>query len=96
VRAQLEREAADQSRRSAAELAKPDGVRIQGLHTICDVAPNFAYGIQAGSWPTPVALVCASPASPAPVADRGATVELLEAGSITLTENIYAVFLIAQ
>ncbi|AVQ05677.1 TPA: SIMPL domain-containing protein [Xanthomonas vasicola pv. zeae] len=99
VRAQLKREAADQSRSSAAELAKAYGVRIQGLYTISDVAPNFAYGIQAGSWPTKVpmiSLVSTSPAPSAPVADRGATVESLEAGSITLTENIYAVFLIAQ
>ncbi|MCS3810403.1 SIMPL domain-containing protein [Xanthomonas sp. 4461] len=96
VRAQLKRAAADQSRSSAAELAKAYGVRIQGLYTISDVAPNFAYGIQAGSWPTQASLVVESPAPPAPVADSGATVESLEAGSITLTENIYAVFLIAQ
>ncbi|MCL1552711.1 SIMPL domain-containing protein [Xanthomonas nasturtii] len=99
VRAQLKREAADQSRNSAAELAKAYSVRIQGLYTISDVAPNFTYGIQAGSWPTKVpmvSLVSGSPALPAPVADRGATVESLEAGTITYTENIYAVFLIAQ
>ncbi|MEA9489771.1 SIMPL domain-containing protein [Xanthomonas campestris] len=96
LRAQLKREAADQSRSSAAELAKAYGVRIQGLYTISDVAPNFAYGVQASSWPTQVSLVSGSPAPPAPVADRGATVESLEAGSLTLTENIYAVFLIAQ
>ncbi|NIK00285.1 SIMPL domain-containing protein [Xanthomonas cannabis] len=96
IRAQLKREAADQSRKSAAELAKAYDVRIQGLYTISDVAPNFAYGIQAGSWPIQVVHVSGSPAPPAPVADRGAVVESLEAGSITLTENIYAVFLIAQ
>ncbi|MBO9789518.1 SIMPL domain-containing protein [Xanthomonas phaseoli] len=96
IRAQLKRDAADQSRKSAAELAKAYDVRIQGLYTISEVAPNFAYGIQAGSWPMQVVNVSGSPAPPAPVADRSAVVESLEASSITLTENIYAVFLIAQ
>ncbi|KQQ73130.1 hypothetical protein ASF73_10795 [Xanthomonas sp. Leaf131] len=96
LRAQLKREAAEQSRASAAELAKAYGVSIQGLYTISDVAPNFAYGIQAGDWPTQVSLVSGSPASPAPAADVAAVVDSLEAGTVTISENIYAVFLIAQ
>lgn len=99
VRAQLKREAAEQTRASASELAKAYGVRIQGLYTISDVAPSFSYGIQAGTWPGAHRVgtgMLAPPAPPAPVADASAIVESLEAGSLTLSENIYAVFLIAQ
>ncbi|QHG88959.1 SIMPL domain-containing protein [Xanthomonas sp. NCPPB 1638] len=88
VRVQLKREAAAQSRNVAAELAKAYGVRIQGLYTISDVAPSFAYGVQAGSWPMEAIVVSGQPAPPMPAADGGAIVESLEAGSMILTENI--------
>lgn len=105
LRAELKREAAQQSRRSAEGLASAYGTRITGLYTISDVAPSFAYGVQAGMWPaegddtgvTP-------PAPPAPVADIGAAVEVtgtriapetLQTGTITFNENVYAIFLIS-
>ncbi len=99
VRAELKRQAAAQTRESARRLADAYGVRLAGLYTVSEVAPEFAYGIRAGSWlgadggeadqarPTDIA------SAPAPAAPRA---ESLEAGSLTLTENIYAVFLIAQ
>ncbi len=96
LRAQLKRQAAEQSRASAAELAKAYGVSLRGLYTISDVAPKFSYGVEAGDWPVQVSLVSGPPLPPAPAADVGATVDSLEAGSLTISENIYAVFLIAQ
>ncbi|MCD0245700.1 SIMPL domain-containing protein [Xanthomonas melonis] len=96
VRAQLKREAATQTRVSAEELAKAYGVRVQGLYTISDVAPNFAYGVQAGHWPVPRTLSPGSPPPPAAAALGAARVDALEAGRVLLSENIYAVFLIAQ
>lgn len=99
IRAQLKREAAEETRVSAGELAKAYGVRVQGLYTISDVAPSFSYGIQAGTWPAARharAGFVSAPAPPSPAADIGAIVESLEAGSLTLSENVYAVFLIAQ
>lgn len=102
LRAELKRQAAERTRASAQSLAKAYGVRLGGLYTISEVAPNFAYGIQAGHWPTErVALQLAS-APAAPMVDlaepRAAdgVAESLEAGSLTLSENVYAVFLIAQ
>ncbi|MCW0374844.1 hypothetical protein NB691_001678 [Xanthomonas sacchari] len=102
LRAELKRQAAEQTRSSAQSLAKAYGVRLGGLYTISEVAPDFAYGIQAGQWPSesvPVQLVSAPPApvkdlEPARAADGVA--ESLEAGTLTLSENVYAVFLIAQ
>lgn len=103
VRAELKREAAEQSRDSAEGLAKAYGTRVIGLYTISDVAPNFAYGVQAGTWSgNPSA--GNYPAPPPPQPDVGASVdrdyrkvaETLEAGSIRISENVYAIFLISQ
>ena len=103
LRAQLKREAAGQSRDSAEELARAYGTRITGLYTISDVAPSFAYGVQAGTWPGDRAQHL-SPPPPAPdigvdmprASDVYRAAESLEAGTITISENVYAVFLIGQ
>ncbi|HYG07792.1 MAG TPA: SIMPL domain-containing protein [Stenotrophomonas sp.] len=101
VRGELKRQAAEQTRVTARNLADAYGVRLGGLYTISEVAPNFAYGIQAGSWGESRRGGFA-PAPPAPAANvlekgeaRPSDAESLEAGSITLTEYVYAVFLIA-
>jgi uncharacterized protein YggE len=103
LRSQLKREAAEQSRASAQGLAKAYGANITGLYTISDVAPSFAYGVQAGTWPN-----SKQPLPPAPVPSVGSYVgeprpsdmytpaESLEAGTLTISENVYAVFLINQ
>ncbi|MBB5878308.1 SIMPL domain-containing protein [Xanthomonas sp. 3498] len=102
LRAELKRQAAEQTRSSAQSLAKAYGVRLGGLYTISEVAPNFAYGIQAGQWPSESVAVQLVSAPPAPAADLSTAraadgmAESLEAGTLTLSENVYAVFLIAQ
>ncbi|MEB1530361.1 SIMPL domain-containing protein [Xanthomonas campestris pv. campestris] len=100
LRADLKRQAAEQTRTSAQSLAKAYGVRLGGLYTISEVAPDFAYGIQAGSWPSPGTQVTAEPRASDIVTVSGSRAqspaESLEAGSLTLSENVYAVFLIAQ
>ncbi len=100
LRAQLKGEAAAQTRESARNLASAYGTRITGLYSISDVAPNFAYGVQAGSWPDgDASLVASAPTSPqAPVQGVPAprSTESVEAGPITYTENVYAIFLISD
>ncbi|KAF1715966.1 hypothetical protein CSC74_12405 [Pseudoxanthomonas yeongjuensis] len=103
LRMQLKREAAEQSRQSAQGLAKAYGARITGLYTISDVAPSFAYGVEAGTWPRGAGTYL-PPAPPAPMMDIGAArpadvygyVESLEAGTVNISENVYAIFLIEQ
>ena len=105
LRAELKAEAAAQTRASAKGLADAYGARITGLYSISDVAPNFAYGVQAGSWPG------SGGAAPSDVYGRGGSLdkvqvtgsragfnggELLTAGPITYTENVYAIFLISD
>jgi len=103
LRAQLKHEAAEQSRDSSRGLAKAYGARIVGLYTISDVAPAFAYGVQAGTWPgesgrsfpPPPPAPMVDIAEPRP-ADMYRVAESLEAGNLKIVENVYAVFLIAE
>ena len=101
LRRELKGEAATQTRESAQGLAKAYGTRLGGLYSISDVAPDFAYGVQAGDWPQSggddgddyldrVEVTGSRAKMPAP-APAG---ELVEAGPITYTENVYAIFLI--
>lgn len=99
LRRELKRAAAKQSRIAADELAKAYGVRISGLYAISEVAPQFAYGVRGNSWGMVVENVSGSPEldSVTVTGERArGMAESLEAGSITLTENVYAIFLIAQ
>ena len=102
LRRELKGEAAAKTRQSAQGLAKAYGTQLRGLYSISDVAPDFAYGIQAGRWPAsdegdevdvpePRANDVTVTGSAAPRAP-----ESLEAGPITYTENVYAIFLISD
>ena len=105
LRAELKREAAQQSRRTAEGLASAYNARIIGLYTISDVAPDFAYGVRAGTWDAidDDGFAPSAPPAPASSPDIGVVVsgnriaaESLEAGAISFTENVYAIFLIAE
>ncbi|PTT65467.1 SIMPL domain-containing protein [Stenotrophomonas sp. HMWF003] len=102
LRAELKAEAAAQTRESAKGLAGAYGAKVIGLYSISDVAPDFAYGVQAGQWPRGQGappLRNLSPPKPSPAgapaqdgfSDTG---EVIKAGPITYTENVYAIFLI--
>lgn len=104
LRAALKAEAAAQTRASAKGLAGAYGATITGLYSISDVAPSFAYGVQAGNWPDahrrtyssseprPMDSVDVTGSRSAPAAGG----ELLTAAPITYTENVYAIFLISD
>jgi uncharacterized protein YggE len=103
LRRELKGEAAAQTRQSAQGLAKAYGARISSLYSISDVAPAFAYGIQAGQWPQSTGygyedVVTLTEARPNDITVTGSraksTAESVEAGPITYTENVYAIFLI--
>ncbi|MCW0459897.1 hypothetical protein NB717_000965 [Xanthomonas sacchari] len=98
LRAELKRQAAEQTRASAQALANAYGVRLGGLYTISEVAPAFAYGIQAGHWPSESRRqdLFSGNSQPTPLPMPPSAAESLEAGTLTLSENVYAVFLIAQ
>ena len=111
MRAELKAEAMRQTRTTADLLAKSYGTRIRGLYSVSDVAPSFAYGVQAGQWPRANRRVGGLPAPPAeppvvfddPSAVDSVTVtgsritpESIEVGTINIAEHLYAIFLLAN
>lgn len=104
LRRTLKGEAAAQTRQSAKDLATAYGARVSSLYSISDVAPDFAYGIQAGEWPQPGVygyekeeILEARPNDITVTGSRAAApAESIEAGPITYTENVYAIFLISD
>jgi len=103
LRGELKAEAAAKTRESAKGLAGAYGTKITGLYSISDVAPNFAYGVHAGTWGTPGRDGFGS-GGESTTLDKVAVTgsryrassggELLTAAPITYTENVYAIFLI--
>ncbi|WP_164116604.1 SIMPL domain-containing protein [Stenotrophomonas maltophilia] len=109
LRAELKAEAAAETRASAKGLAGAYGAKITGLYSISDVAPSFAYGVQAGSWPNASQSVGGDgyaggentaldriQVTGSRAASAPAAGELLVAAPITYTENVYAIFLISD
>ncbi|AWH34720.1 SIMPL domain-containing protein [Stenotrophomonas sp. SAU14A_NAIMI4_8] len=102
LRRELKSEAAAQTRESAQGLAKAYGTSLRGLYSISDVAPDFAYGIQAGQWPQldedgqNLDRISVTGSHGYAAAPEPGTRESIEAGPITYTENVYAIFLISD
>lgn len=103
LRGELKAEAMQQTRETAELLSRSYGTRLGRLYSVSDVAPNFAYGIQAGQWPQPRRGGTPRP-PPAPAASFGSvevtgsriTPESLAVGTVTIAEHLYAIFLLAD
>ncbi|TDK29954.1 SIMPL domain-containing protein [Luteimonas terrae] len=105
LRGELKAEAMRQTRETAALLATSYGARVGSLYSVSDVAPSFAYGVQAGQWASSRGRGGASPpppASPGAAFDRiqvtgsRITPESLAVGTVTIAEHLYAIFLLAD
>lgn len=106
LRGELKAEAMRETRETAALLATSYGARLGTLYSVSDVAPNFAYGIQAGRWSQPgrgtlTPLRERQAAAPAPleriqVTGSRITPESLAVGTVTIAEHLYAIFLLAD
>lgn len=105
LRAELKGDAMRQTRETADLLAKSYGARIGGLYSVSDVAPSFAYGIQAGRWPqaarsrgdgAPVVFDAPAPMDAISVTGSRITPESIEVGTIEIAEHLYAIFLLAD
>jgi uncharacterized protein len=105
LRRALKSEAAAQTRASAQALATAYGAKIRGLYSISDVAPDFAYGVEAGEWPQSPGRDGFSTGDDAldgitvtgsRLKDAAPAPESIEGGPITYTENVYAIFLISD
>lgn len=111
LRAELKGEAMRQTRETAQLLAGSYGAQLGRLYSVSDVAPSFAYGIQAGRWPQPrrgahglppppgePPVVFDDPSAMDTITVTGSriTPESIAVGTITLAENLYAIFLLAD
>lgn len=104
----LRAKAVASTREKAESIARSYGARLGALYSVSDVAPQFQYGIREGSWPslyqwngasgeldritvtgTRAGAAATPPAPPAPPA-------ALQAGYVTFSDRIYAVFLLAD
>lgn len=109
LRAELKAEAMRQTRETGELLAKSYGTRIRGLYSVSDVAPSFAYGIQAGQWQRSQRHADSmhdsieaqdvgdlSSLRRISVTGNRITPETIEVGTINLAEHLYAIFLLAE
>ena len=104
LRSELKAEAMRQTRDTAELLATSYGARLGSLYSVSDVAPSFAYGIQAGQWPSSRGGAYPPPAAASPAAafDRiqvtgsRITPESLAVGTVKIAEHLYAIFLLAD
>ncbi len=104
LRGELKAEAMRQTRQTAELLASSYGTRIRSLYSVSDVAPSFAYGIQAGRWPAarrgegmpPTVFDSPSPMDAVSVTGSRITPESIAVGTIAIAENLYAIFLLAE
>lgn len=97
IRLDLRKRAIVNSQQAAQKIAAAYGMHIKSVYSVSEVAPNFAYGIEAGSWDNVETYNMVG--LPAPPADRNITVTAssiptdLRVGSIEVQQNIYAVYL---
>lgn len=96
IKLRLRKAAIENSRQAAGKIANAYGLKLEGVYSVSEVAPNFAYGVQAGSWQSPDALqevtVTGSRMPPPQVREIAAD---LRVGTMTIQQDIYAVYLTA-
>lgn len=99
---QLRGKAIASTREKAETIARSYGVKLAGLYSVSDTAPQFEYGIQEGDWPVRYQWVRSGGAMQL---DRievsgsrigGVGAESFETGYVDFDDKIYAVFLISE
>jgi hypothetical protein len=100
IRLELRKQAMLNSQETAKQIAAAYGMVIKGVYSVSEVAPDFAYGIHAGSWGSNDSdrVFAQAPAPPAPPADIQVSGNRLpnadlRVGTIDVEQNIYAVYL---
>lgn len=87
------------ARLKAEGMARDFGVRLAGLYSVSDVAPQFQYGVREGSWPsTYLWTEDGESGTLDSIMVTGSRLKrvALQTGYVTYSDKIYAVFLIAD
>lgn len=110
LRRALRLKAIEATKAKAEAVASSYGVRLTGLYSVSDTAPQFDYGINEGDWPVQyewrgsagddggsldAIVVTGSRASPA-VIPAPPPAESFQSGYVTFRDTVYAVFLIGD
>ena len=102
LKKQLRQKAIESTREKAEVIARAYGVRLAGLYSVSDTAPQFEYGITEGDWPARYQWRSAGGAN---TLDRiqvtgsrmsAADLESFQTGYVDFQDRIYAVFLLAD
>lgn len=106
LKRQLRAKAIDSTKKKAEAIAKSYGVRLVGLYSVSDTAPQFEYGIREGDWPlmyewrgsNESGELDAITVTGSRVAASAAAPppESFKTGYVTFNDTIYAVFLIGE
>lgn len=105
LRKALRGKAIESSKAKAEVIAKAYGVKLAGLYSVSDVAPQFQYGIRQGAWPSRYewgrrqsdgAYAPGTLDSMTVSGARANSVESFQTGYVDFEDKIYAVFLIAD
>ena len=105
----LRLKAIEATRAKAAVIAESYGVRVTGLYSVSDTAPQFEYGISEGQWPVlyewrggeggggaldMITVTGSRIGSPAAI--PAPPPESFHSGHVTFSDTVYAVFLIGD
>lgn len=101
LKRQLRQKAIESTREKAEVIAKSYGVRLAGLYSVSDSAPQFSYGIIEGAWPTMYQwndgrTLDRIEVTGSAVAAAGAAPESFQTGYVQFQDKVYAVFLIGD
>jgi uncharacterized protein YggE len=89
----LRKQAMINSQEAARQMASAYGARIIGLYSVSDVAPNFPYGVEAGSWQHGDRALLPPPPPGSPVLAES-TAPDLRVGTQQAEQDVYAIYLI--
>jgi hypothetical protein len=96
ISSRLRAAAVENSKVAAQKIAADYGMKIVGIYAVSEVAPDFAYGVQAGSWGGPQTLQTITvTASAVPGAPAPPPAVAMRIGTMSVEQDIYAVYLTA-
>lgn len=105
LRKALREKSVEASREKAETIARAYGATLGKLYSVSDVAPQFEYGIRAGSWSSGYVWAGQPRPGDAYTLDRiqvtgsrvsPSDIESFQTGFVTFQDRIYAVFLLAD
>lgn len=93
IRQDLRKRAIANSQETAKQMAAAYGMNLKGVYSVSEVAPEFAYGIRAGSWGTAEGKYAQSALQEVTVTGSRIRDTDLRVGTLSVEQDMYAVYL---